>query len=213
MPESLATPGRLTYRVTHDGRVVLDSSRLGLRRADHDFSRLDLASTVGPHLVSDDYRLLSGKRRQLHAGGSELTLACRSAEGLRLEIVLRAYNDGVAFRYRFPDEDPSLHTITEELSSFNFACNGRAWIQEHDLPGWATPAYEAPYRNGVPIGTTTVLASWNMPALFETGDTWVLLAEADLSPSYFGGHLGNPVGLEYPLVLPARRRGTWDRSD
>ena len=130
-----------------------------------------------------------------------------SAEGLSLEIVLRAYNDGVAFRYRFPDEDPSLHTITEELTSFNFARNGRAWIQEHDLPGWATPAYEAAYRNGVPIGTTTELASWNMPALFETQDIWVLLAEADLTPSYFGGHLGNPIGLEYPLVLPHADEG------
>ena len=205
--ESLSTLGRLTYRVTHDGHVVLDSSRLGLSRADHDFSRLAIGSGLDQVSIHDDYRLLYGKRRQLQAHGAELTLECHSAEGLPLEIVLRAYNDGVAFRYRFPDEDPSLHTIKEELTSFNFARIGRAWIQEHDLPGLVTPAYEAAYRNGVPIGSTTELASWNMPALFETGDTWVLLAEADLAPSYFGGHLGNPVGLEYRLVLPHADEG------
>lgn len=205
--ETFAAPGRLTFRVTHHGNLVLDSSRLGLRRADHDFTRLTVASQVGPRLVSDDYHLLYGKRRRLEARGTELILGCRSAEGSSLEIVLRAYNDGVAFRYRFPDQNPSLHTITEELTSFRFARDGRAWIQEHDLPGWATPAYEAAYRNGVPIGTTTDLASWNMPALFEIGEIWVLLAEADLSPAYFGAHLGNLDGPEYHIAFPHEGEG------
>jgi hypothetical protein len=109
----------------------------------------------------------------------------------------------VAFRYRIPDTDPTLHTFVEELTSFRFAAGGRAWIQPHDPPGWATPAYEAPYQDGIPIGSPTELASWNMPALFETGPAWVLLAEADLSPTYFGAHLeAEPDRRSYRIVPP-----------
>lgn len=200
---SFDVPGRLNYRVVYDGRPVLESSRLGLRRSDHDFSQLTVAPPSAPVTVDDHYLLIYGKRRAMTAQGRQLVLECTSPNGEPVEIVLRAYDDGIAFRYRFPNRDDTFHTINDELTSFNFADEGQAWIQEHDLPGWATPAYEAAYQNGVAIGTATGMASWNMPALFKTGEVWVLLAEADLSPDYFGAHLSAaPIGREYGLVPP-----------
>lgn len=200
---SFDVPGRITYRVCLGSREILQPSRLGIRRADMDFSVLAVKGVSGPAACTDDYRLRYGKRRTLHAEGVEAVVDCRTPGGSPLQIVVRAYNDGIAFRYRFPDSDPTLRTVTEELTSFNFAGEGRAWIQEHDPPFWATPAYEAAYQNGIPIGSATELPSWNMPALFEMAGAWVLLAEADLSPTYFGGHLAaKPSGREYRIVPP-----------
>jgi hypothetical protein len=200
---SFDQPGRLTYRVFLGGKEILQPSRLGIRRTDADFSVLAVTSVSDPATITEDYQLLYGKRRNLHATTVGATVDCRTPSGSPLQIVLRAYDDGIAFRYRFPDSDSTVRTVTEELTSFNFAAEGKSWIQEHDLPAWATPAYEAAYQNGIPIGTATDLASWNMPALFETADTWVLLCEAGLSPGYFGGHLAaNPSGHEYRIVPP-----------
>ncbi|MDR9450065.1 MAG: glycoside hydrolase family 97 catalytic domain-containing protein [Acidimicrobiia bacterium] len=199
---SSGLPGRLTYRVRFDDRPVLASSRLGLRRTDQDFSTVAVVSISPTATLAEEYELVYGKRHFQSSHATQSTIHGRAPGGAPLDVVLRAYDDGVAFRYRFPDHAPALHTVTEELTSFNFSAAGRAWVQEHDLPGLATPAYEAAYQNGIPIGTPTDLASWNLPALFETGDTWVLLAEADLSPAYFGGHLGNPDGREYRIVAP-----------
>lgn len=200
---TFAAPGFISYRVMLDGQPVFDGSRLGLQRDDHDFSQLAVRAVVGPTPVYDRYQLLYGKRRELTSDAAELIVQCTSAGGRPLEVIVRAFDDGVAFRYRFPDDDPTVHTVAEELTSFRFASPGRAWIQPHDLPGWATPAYEAPYENGIQIGTPTDLASWNMPALFETGGAWVLLAEADLSPAYFGAHLeALPDRCSYRIVPP-----------
>lgn len=199
---STEIPGALFYQINLDERPVLQTSRLGVRRADQDFSTLAVTSVSPTIAVTEKYNLLYGKRRSQTSYAAQSTIRCRAPGGAPLDVVLRAYDDGVAFRYRFPDHAPALHTVTEELTSFNFSAEGRAWVQEHDLPGLATPAYEAAYQNGIPIGTPTDLASWNLPALFETGDTWVLLAEADLSPAYFGAHLGNPDGREYRIVTP-----------
>jgi hypothetical protein len=200
---SIDIPGALTYRVQLDDRQILQSSRLGLRRADQDFSIVAVTSVSPTTGVTDTYDLLYGKRRALTSHARQSTIHCQTPSGAPLDIVLRAYDDGLAFRYRFPNHAPALHTITEESTSFNFATTGRVWIQPHDLPGWATPAYEAAYQDGIPIGTATDQASWNMPALFEIGNAWVLLAEADLSPGYFGSHLSaEPTSLEYQIVPP-----------
>ncbi len=204
---SSGRPGELSYFVRLDGRPVLQSSRLGLRRADQDFSTVTVVAISPAAAVTEEYSLLYGKRRSQLSHATQSTIHCRAPGGAPLDIDLRAYDDGVAFRYRFPNHSSALHTVTEELTSFNFAVAGRAWIQEHDLPGWATPAYEAAYQSGITIGTPTDMASWNLPALFETGDTWVLLAEADLSPAYFGAHLGNPDDREYRIFTPHPEEG------
>ena len=53
------------------------------------------------------YAAVAGKSATARDHYNEATVALREAAGprRRLEVVLRAYDDGVAFRYRFPKPD------------------------------------------------------------------------------------------------------------
>src|SRR3954462_1546802 len=95
----------ITYRVTRDGQAVLDFSPLGIRRQDQAFTdhTLTFTGAADPRTVDERYTMPHGKRREHHVVAQEQTVSFRNAAGARLEIILHAQNDGVAFRYRFPE--------------------------------------------------------------------------------------------------------------
>lgn len=92
--------GRASYQVDHAGAAVIAASQLGLVRDDAGFTD-DLALVeVGPTVsVEDDFELPHGKRRRVAARGAETAFGSVNADGGPLEVTVRAYDDGVAFRY------------------------------------------------------------------------------------------------------------------
>ena len=69
------------------------------------------------------------------------------------------------------------------------------------------PAYEEFYENEIPVGTPSPTgAGWVYPALFRSGDTWLLLSEKGLSRTYCGTRLrsDSPDG-EYSVGFPDSR--------
>ena len=106
---------KLSYR----GRPALDIATLGF---------LGVEKPAQSHLrfvrhVTADYDMLSGKR--LHCSNEANEYACDIADGVRL--VLRLYNDGVAFRYELSDR--ACTTLLNNGAQGNGA-------QPHDGDGW-----------------------------------------------------------------------------
>ena len=197
------------YTVARMGRPVLARSRLGIERSDQRFvGGLSLVEAPEPVEIDETYTLPYGKRRTLRNQTLERLLRFRNQEGEILEIGVRAHDDGVAFRYRFPESRSEPVRVVDEMTTFALADPGRAWIQPAEQAGYYGPAYEELYRNGIPIGEAASGPSWNLPALFETGGQWALITEADLDGSYFGAHLGSrPEGREYRVVPPDPSEG------
>jgi alpha-glucosidase len=78
-----------------------------------------------------------------HYNEASINLKETAGKKRSLMFTMRAYNDGVAFRYEFPDNklNDSLF-ITAENTEFNFAANDSAWwIPANEF------AYESLYRN------------------------------------------------------------------
>ncbi len=185
------------------GGQVLLPSRLGIRRDDADFTTgLVHDANVGPEPVVQTYQLTSGKQRRVESEGREVVVRFRNAQDRRIDLVLRAYDDAVAFRYRFPGLSDRPHRIVGERTGFALP-PGRSWLQPYDFPGWATPAHEAYYSNGTPTGLRMPVAGFTFPALFEARGQWTLITEAGVDGSTAGSHLGaDPIGGEY-LIEPA----------
>lgn len=195
----------VTYRVEHHGRVVLDESRLGILLRDVDLSEVRLIGVDGPHEHNERYSLVTGKQRDVEIVASRATLHFAGPAEARLDLHAHVANDGAAFRYEVLGVADRL---AADLTSFAIAAEGQAWIQPHDLPGWAEPAYEQPYVDGVPIGHSAPIPGWALPALFAVGDDWVLLAESDLREGGYGSRLGaTPNGREYELAMPHPAEG------
>ncbi len=199
--------GELKYAVQQQGTELLAPSTLGIERTDESFTTgLTLESSIGPIHIDELFRLVHGKKSLVRTYANETCLEFHNENGAKLHLIVRVYDDGVAFRYVFPEEDAALYTVTQELSSFAFASEGQFWGQPYDNVTMYSPAYETLYANALPIGSRVPFnlgTGWAFPMLFKLNDHWLLLSEADLDESYFGAHLrGEPEGLEYTLAMP-----------
>lgn len=88
---------------------VLLPSPLGIERADQQFVEgLTIKSGSSVSSIHEPYKLLHGKRRENPGHANQRTLRIQNSEGAKLDLELRAYNNGVAFRYVFPGEDAVL---------------------------------------------------------------------------------------------------------
>ncbi len=192
--------GQAFYDVSRAGQPVLVHSRLGLVRDDADFTQdLRLTGTSAVRHVSDRYTLLTAKRQPAVYAANEQVISLKSADGQPVNIIFRASDDGVAFRYEFPDASGKVRVVKEEATSFHLPAGTRTWLQPKE-----NEAYERHYLPDQPAGQTSPQAKgWVFPALFRTGDTWVLLTEADLGRTYCGSVLRAAApGGDYRIGFP-----------
>jgi len=152
--------------------------------------------------VKEDYRMLTGKRLVCSNEANEYVTTL--GEGARM--VLRLYNDGIAFRYDYPeawtDKDPTVYRIPEGT---------RRWMQQ-----W-TDSYEGffplsttykvqpvPSFSGISKSEEGYNNRWGYPALLEPEDgLFVLLSEANIERGQSASCLYNDKELF--KVVPAER--------
>ncbi|HEU5397180.1 MAG TPA: glycoside hydrolase family 97 catalytic domain-containing protein, partial [Verrucomicrobiae bacterium] len=168
--------------------------------------RLDGESKV--QLIKDHYEILTAKRRENYYRGNRKVFHLETADGKKMDIIFQVSNDGVAFRYYFPETNSTVHQLTAEASSYHFLPGTHAWLQpmQKARSGWkqATPAYEELYDKDISVGTRSDYgAGWVYPGLFRSGDTWLLVSESSLPRNYCGTHLGDPsADGEYTVAFP-----------
>jgi alpha-glucosidase len=197
--------GHLTWRATRGGATVVESSPMGVRRADQAFADgLVFSAASGARTINERYTMPHGKRRDHQVRGRERTLIFANPAGRRLEILLRAHDDGVAFRYRFPERDAAPKTVVEELTGFRVPVNARAWLMPQQAVHRYGPAYEDFYEE-VAAGTPAPRPDgWAFPALFRTpSGHWLLAHESALDGTYCGSHLAQQaMGNVYRITFP-----------
>lgn len=169
--------GALNLTVTYRGKRLLAPSGLGLDLADGGpFQR-------GVHPVSTAYRKSNaawrnafGKSSLVRDRYNELTLAVRQGvHGRRVDLILRAYDEGIAFRYRVPKQNGlESYDVRSELTSFRPLPGFQATALV--LPNERTP-YEEPYQRG-PLKDASLIG---LPLTLTYPDgTAVAFTEADL---------------------------------
>jgi len=184
----------LKYRVEdisgEETRTVVQPSVLGIETDAQAFTaNFTVQKVFAPTTIDETYGVITGKQSEIRNHAREQRLVFANAEGAPLEVVIRAYDHGVAFRYRFP-EGAENYTVTNESTEFGIPTQGVAWIQPYDEITTYTPAYERYFQNAIPIGMpSSNKEGFCFPALFRTGTYYILLSEADLDGSYFGSHL------------------------
>ena len=197
------------YSVSHTGTPILKESKLGVVRSDEDFSaNLILDSVSDARVVTDSYRLLHGKRLNCAYTGNKRIFYLKNAHSKLMQIVFQVSNDGVAFRYYFPEKTDTIVTIFKETTSYHFDPSTKAFLQPcaDARMDWcyASPSYEEYYKINIPVGTSSPRqAGWVMPALFNSGKYWVSITETAVDTNYCGSRLSwlSPEG-EYSVQFP-----------
>lgn len=209
--QQLSIDGSLQYNVDYIEnnlpQTIIEPSKLGLTRIDESFYQNLTYENSNSAIIDENYSMIIGKKKQLRNNANELTLNFHNSNNAKLQIIFRAYNDGITFRYRFPETSSNTFYVTEDNSTFQLpSSNGKAWVQGYDD---FRPVYEKLFQNGVAINQP--LNQFNglaFPALFQTQNAWILLTEADLHDNFYGSHLAQYQGNgTYSLATPSPSDG------
>jgi len=184
---------KLFYKVNRNGKEMVQTSPIGIDRSDEQFSsNLTLDSVSAIRLIDETYTLKSGKRLECRNHCNEQILYFKNEKGSAIQLIIRAYNEGVAFRYYFPEHSDKTYKITEEKTGFAIPKDGKAWIHPYDWNSRIKPCYEQYCQNDIPVGTESPNEKgWAYPMLFNVNDNWMMITEAALDGTYCATHLHN----------------------
>lgn len=183
------------YLVERNKAVVIDTSLVGLIRKDENFfEEMAVTSISDEKNINDSYSLLHGKKKKVNYKAHQKTLHLENKNGKKLDIVFNVSDDGLAFKYKFPEKSDDVKFITEEKTSYNFKPAAKAWLQPMSKAktGFEStnPSYEEHYAMEVPLNTKPAAdQGWVYPALFNDGETWMAVTETGLGSTYCGTHL------------------------
>ena len=199
-PQPYAADERVYYQVSYNGVMVLTDSPLGLdflgaEPLDQDFAVI--AVTRQEHSSTWEYAF--GPKRVIPDRYNEMTVSLRERRvpGRRLDIILRAYNEGLAFRYSLPRQDAlGKFILASENTGFYFAADASAFALNM---GRFNTHNEGEYLR-IPLRAIKPVSIINLPLLVEIpGGPWAALLEADLT-DYAGMSIGGVPGIPNALV-------------
>jgi len=197
----LESGGTPSWQVLRNDAVLLGWSPLGLTFREggalsSDFTMLD--SRIGTH--DETYALVIGKTKWARDHYRELQVHLRESVPPRrtLNIVFRAYDDGVAFRYLLPAQDSlTAFAIVSENTQFHFPDDLKAWaFQINTFRSSFEGRFLPTTLNAIPDTGLVYL-----PLTMQRNDGATLsIAEADLT-DYAGMYLRGLPGTALQVVL------------
>lgn len=181
----------MVYDVSYNGKEVVKKSSLGLKTSSVDFtSGVNYVKNKKNSNVEISYTTITGKKAQVETEYNELIVSLEK-DDYDLDVIVRAYNDGFAFRYNLDSDKVDEELINEEVSEFALPVNSQVTFQQADQ--WREYfSYEEDYTtmlNSEKSGLQGAEAA--MPVLYKTPDNvWALLTESDLyGHDYIGSFL------------------------
>lgn len=192
-----------TYRVTLDGKPVVLPSALSLNFAETGLFGPNLnRGNVTSRLVDETYELVVGKAKIVRNQCREAVIPLiNSVDHRQINLVVRVFNDGVAFRYELPQQlGWTSYSLTDEQTTFNLPPN--TLTKALFLPNF-TSSHEGLYTT-IPLDSIKADTLMDMPALFRLpGNVHVAITEAALV-DYAGMYLTRKKSRSGTLMLTSQ---------
>lgn len=189
---------RMCYTLTYKGKTVVEESELGVQIENQLFESALGVPNDTCHFWCENLKLTDTERKarnevwkpvygentEIRDHYNEMTLKFRKGEGegykeggydkrknYFMNIVVRAYNEGLAFRYHFPETTNGLFLhITGEQTNFTMPQGTMAYYERwaqgpyelRPLEGWGKEESERPLTLKLPDGLTVALAEAEM---------------------------------------------------
>ena len=146
----------LFYRVSFKGQPVIEESRAGLELDNRIWEmalgqrkfiqpacwmdNLEVDSVTYAPTVDNTWKPLYGERSKVRDRYNAATLHLSKKDGsfYRLDIEVRAYDEGIAFRYFFPEHPrATFHKVVGDLTEYTLPAGTKAWSEQ-----WAQAFFE-----------------------------------------------------------------------
>ena len=152
--------GEINYSVRVDTSAFILPSRLGLQAKRGTLDKGFKLMGIKHASVDEEWSAPWGENKHHRDCHNELAATFKNSDGVVLTVRVRAFNDGIGFRYEYKAPGDSLK-ITDELTEFRLAQNGMSW----SIPG-NFGTYELEYRT-MPLDS---VKDANTPFTFKTDD-------------------------------------------
>jgi hypothetical protein len=162
---ALSAKGEPTYQLTYKNKPVIKTSKLGFdlkKEAD----MLEGFTVTGSKQASFDetWSPVWGEQKNIRNNYNELTvtLAQQAEKGRYINIRFRVFNDGLGFRYEFPEQkELAYFVIKEEKTQFALAGDHKAfWLPgDYDTQEYSTVTSKLSEVRGKMKAATTPNAS------------------------------------------------------
>jgi alpha-glucosidase len=183
------------YNVSFKNKPIITNSEISLRFLETgEFKKKLKAGKPVFHEGEENYELITGKSKWVHQPYREVLIPLQeiTAPFRKINFIARAFDDGLAFRYEFPQQTNwSQFSLTDEHTTFNFA--GDPEVLALFLPNYTT-SHEGEYSR-LPLSKVKEDTLMDMPALFEfPGPVYVAITEAALL-DYAGMYLAKEKNI------------------
>lgn len=122
--------GKPTYNVIFNGKTIIADSHLGLKldKAPDFISNFNIKD-VKYSQFSEKWQPVWGEESEIDNTYNEMFVSLYQKDNNRsLNLRFRVYDDGVGFRYEFPEQDSLIYfTVSDECTEFALTADHRAW--------------------------------------------------------------------------------------
>lgn len=193
--------GKPVLQVLSNDQKVVERIDLGLKLSGADFSlNLSVAEIGEQQYIEDQYTTLHGKRSTCSNEANALTVTFANQAGKKMGVELRAYNDGLCFRYAIENAEQQQLTFTGEHTAYVLAADATRWLQKF------VTSYEGDFPKQQEAEQQ---GAWNYPLLVKNAnDTYVLITEANPNREYCSTHISNDANKNsYRIAYPFQWEG------
>ena len=168
--------GKAWYQVVRGGETVINRSALGFVLKDGDFKDNFKMGKVTRTSHDETWSQPWGEDAQVRNHYNEMKVRLQEKGGAKrvLDVVFRAFDDGIAFRYEFP-EQPHLKefVIMDEVTQFALLT---------DVQAWSIPALTAYYEGIYTREPLSRKGKISGPVALEVNDSlYMAIMEANLT--------------------------------
>lgn len=193
---SLMENGKPYYSVESYGSVVISQSKLGIEFGNPKFDFSDDLEIISYNKgeINETYELPTGKTKVYHNHANTGEIKLRNKNGSILTINLRAYDDGIAFKYELSVED-SLNILSENTEINLNSTSSDSWIMDY------IKHYEAyfPKRDFNSISNKEL----SYPSLIHLNrEMWMLITEASVYKQPATRLKKETEGNQLSVILP-----------
>jgi glucan 1,4-alpha-glucosidase len=126
-----AKNGSVYYEIHYKNQTIIDASKLGFVLAKpaielDKFAWLSTAYTT----IDETWQPVWGEVKNIRNHCKELKVSLKSTTNIALILIFRVFDDGVGFRYHFPQQDGFKHfVVKDECTQFNLTADHKTfWI-------------------------------------------------------------------------------------
>ncbi|MBO4673134.1 MAG: glycoside hydrolase family 97 catalytic domain-containing protein [Bacteroidaceae bacterium] len=193
------------YEVKFGDKKVVNISAVGVTTSGKENPTFQ--QMLKPKKVKADYQMLSGKRLHCTNRGNEAVFQYQYADGSPLRLVMRVYDDGIAFRYELSGlQDEKLK---DEQTTFIIPEGTKRWIQQWSdgyegfFPLTTTGSVKATGGFGGSQVLEKYNTHWGYPALIQPADdVYALISEANIERRQSASSLKNEGDASAYKVCP-----------